>query len=324
MNILFGGKAFEKILPCFDTLLEGHLLSVAASLEDLPQMVKDVEILVTGPMEVSENLLQEAPRLRLVQQWGTGVDMIDMDACTRNGVLVCNVPSRGTGNAEGVAEIAILHLLLLARRYARARENLGKGRLYAPQGISLWGKQATVIGLGNVGQCIVERLTGFGLKVVGVNRTKRGELENLGMTRLYGFDGLEAALKGSRFVLLALELNDATRCFADEAFFGRLERGGFFINVGRAGLVDRKALERALENGTLSGAGLDVFWDEPADPDDHLLFDQRVVVTPHIGGITDVAFQKTTSFVVGNVRRFGSGQKPLSLLNPEAFGRWNP
>ncbi len=319
MNILFGGKAFEKLLPHFRPLLEGHRLYVAASAEELPELVKDAGILVTGPMPVTEELLSGAPGLRLVQQWGVGVETIDVDACSKRGVLVANVPSRGTGNAEGVAEIAVLHMLILARRYAKAVQNIKKKRLYAPQGISLWGKKAVVIGLGNVGQCIVERLGGFGMRISGVNRTRRREHEKLGLDGLYGLDDLKQALDASRFVVLSLELNEATRGFADEEFFSLFPEKSFFVNVGRAGLVERAALERALEKGILAGVGLDVFWDEPADPEDPLLSDPRVEVTPHIGGITDVAFEKITSFVVENIKRVESGKRPQSLLNPRAL-----
>jgi phosphoglycerate dehydrogenase-like enzyme len=319
MNILFGGKAFEKLLPHFRGLLEGHSLFVAADAQDLPGLVKKADVLVTGPMPVTEELLSNARNLRLVQQWGVGVDMIDIGACSKQGVLVCNVPSRGTGNAEGVAEIAILHLLILARRYGKAIQNLKKKRLYSPQGVSLWGKKAVVIGLGNVGQCIVNRLRGFGMRISGVNRTKRPEHEALGLDGLYGFEGMKTALEGSRFVLLALELNEATRGFAGDEFFDCLPKGSFFVNVGRAGLVERPALERALERKILAGAGLDVFWDEPADPYDPLLADPRVVVTPHIGGITDAAFDHITSFVVGNINRIAAGKRPESLLNPESM-----
>jgi phosphoglycerate dehydrogenase-like enzyme len=120
--------------------------------------------------------------------------------------------------------------------------------------------------------------------------------------------------------LLALELNDATRVFAGDEFFSLLSKGSYLINVGRANLVERGALERALDEGILAGAGLDVFWNEPADPGDPLLSDPRVVVTPHIGGITDAAFEKISDFVVENVRRVASGLRPKSLLNPEVLG----
>jgi len=319
MKIVFAGKTFERLLPHFRRLFDGHSLSVAASADELLEMGKDAEILVTGPMSVTEELLAKAPGLRLVQQWGVGVETIDIGACSKRGVLVANVPSRGTGNAEGVAEIAVLHMLILARRYTRAVQNIEKKRLYAPQGVSLWGKKAVVIGLGNVGQCVVERLGGFGMRIVGVNRTRRREHEKLGLDGLYGLDDLERALDASRFVVLALELNEATRNFADAKFFDLLPENSFFVNVGRAGLVERAAFERALEKGILAGAGLDVFWDEPADPEDPLLSDPRVVVTPHIGGVTDVAFEKITSFVVRNIQRVASGRSPESLLNPEAL-----
>ena len=311
MKILFSPGTFERLRHVIDPLLPGHDIEIAEP-ADVPRLIEGVQVLVTGPMDVDEDLLERADSLRLVQQWGVGVERIDLAACASKGVAVCNVPSGGTGNAEGVAEIALMHMLLLARRFGKAGESIRKRRLFSPQGVSLWRKRSCVIGLGGVGRAVTERLKGMGMSITGVNRTNRGGFASIGIDRFFKVEDILSALPGSRFVILALELNESTRNIADEEFFQAMDPDSYIINVGRAELVSRKALEMALGSGRLAGAGLDVFWDEPADPDDPLLENPLVTVTPHIGGLTDEALRGVAGRVAENIGRL---ERTMDLLN---------
>jgi len=312
-KIVFVGNAFKKLLPEVEYIFEGLKVEVCSE-DELLEVLPSVEVMVIGPMRVDDNLLNKAPNLKLIHQWGVGVEKIDLSACAKRGVRVCNVPSRGTGNAEGVGEIAVMLMLLLARRWKRSQENLNKRRLYAPRGTSLWRKTVTIVGLGNVGQCVAQRVKGFGMKVAGVNRKYKPEFESLALDEFYLLKDLPKALSGSNFVVLALELNEETRGMVDDSFFHKMPKSSYLVNVARAELVNRMALENALKEGKLAGVGLDVFWDEPADPEDPLLADQRVVVTPHIGGVTDEAVKEVASFIVQNIKRFYRGEELRSLL----------
>ncbi len=306
MKILFSPETFDKLRWLIEPLMPGHEIHVADPSE-VGDLIAGSDVLVTGPMDVDEGLLEKAPSLKLVHQWGVGVERIDIDACSRRGVAVCNVPSGGTGNAEGVAEIALMHMLVLSRKFFKARESLRKGRLYSPQGVSLWGKKACVVGLGDVGQNIATRLKCMGMSVRGVNRTERDSFNSLGLEGFFPLDRLTEALKGCRFIVLSLELNDDTLNIADYPFFRSMDRGSYLINVGRAELVSRPAFERALESGVIAGAGLDVFWDEPADPGDPLLENPLVTITPHIGGVTDEALKGVARTVAENISRLEKG-----------------
>ncbi len=288
-----------------------------ADLSNLMDRVRKADVLVCGPLDVDEVLLREAPKLRLVHQWGVGVDRIDIDACKRRGIAVCNVPSGGTGNAEGVAEIALMHMLLHSRRYVRCRENIRKRRLFSPQGVSLWKKRACVIGLGNVGRAIVSRLKGMGMEVRGVNRTEREAFRLLELDGFFRLDRAREALPGCRFIVLSLELNEETRGIAGDAFFKALDPGSFLVNVGRAELVSRTVLEESLARGHLAGVGLDVFWDEPADPEDPLLANPLVTLTPHVGGVTDEALVGVARTVAENISRLERGSDLLNRLDRE-------
>lgn len=320
MKILFAPETFEKLRTVIEPLLAGNDIEIAGR-DAVTDRISQAEVLVTGPLDVDEKLLEKAPALRLIQQWGVGVERIDIEACSKRGVAVCNVPSRGTGNAEGVAEIVLMHMLLLARRFSRSQESIRRRRLYSPQGVTLWKKRVCVIGLGNVGQCIVERLKGMGMHITAVNRTRKENLEELGIDRFFSLDDVHQALSGCRFIVLALVLNESTNGIADKNFFRAMDPGSYLINVGRAELVIRKDLELALENEGLSGAGFDVFWNEPADPSDPLLANPLVTVTPHIGGLTDESLLGVARSVAENISRLEKGMDLLDRLNKPAPGR---
>lgn len=322
MKVLFAPETFEKLRPVIESLLAGNDIHIAGR-DEVPDLISQADVLVTGPLDVDEKLLEKGPSLRLIQQWGAGVERIDIEACSKKSVAVCNVPSGGTGNAEGVAEIVLMHMLLLARRFGRSQDSIRRRRLYSPQGVSLWKKRVCVIGLGDVGQSIAERLKGMGMYITAVNRTRKENLKELGIDRFFSLDHVRHALSGCRFVVLALALNERTKGIADKKFFRAMDPGSYLVNVGRAELVCRKDLELALENGKLSGAGFDVFWDEPADPSDSILKNPLVTVTPHIGGLTDESLLGVAASVAENISRLEKGMDLLNCLNKPASGR-NP
>ncbi|HBG14122.1 MAG TPA: glyoxylate reductase [Synergistaceae bacterium] len=315
MKILFFPKTFEKLQGIVGPLLDGHEIEVT-DLSDIKERIRLADVLVTGPLDVDEELIGGASRLRLVHQWGVGVERIDLEACSRRGIAVCNVPSEGTGNAEGVAEIALMHMLLLSRRFERCQESIRKRRLFSPQGVALWKKRACVIGLGSVGRNIVTRLKGMGMNVTGVNRTERESFGTLGLDSFCSLDRLQEALPGCRFVIISLELNEETRGIAGEAFFSSMDPGSYLVNVARAELVSRTALENSLDRGHLAGAGFDVFWDEPADPQDPLLENPSFTLTPHIGGVTDEALMGVARTVADNISRLTRDLELMNRLDP--------
>lgn len=320
MRILFAGKAFARVWNRIEAHFKGHEVRIADD-EELRQNMSWAEVLVVPPMEVNEELLSCAgPDLSLVQQWGTGIEGIDVEACTTRRLPVCNVPSRGTGNAEGVAELAVMLMMLLARRYGRCRENVEKGLLHAPQGVALWKKKACVVGLGNLGQCLVERLKGLGMDVVGVNRSYHEKFDSWGLHRFHSLEDLPSALPGCRFVLLAAAAAPGTKGLFGEAQLAAMDRDAFLINVARASLVDREALTEAMESESIGGVGLDVFWDEPADPSDPLLLSPQVILTPHVGGVTDASLDGVAAFVGENIDRLTRGNIPFSCVNAHLLG----
>ncbi|MBL3592894.1 MAG: glyoxylate reductase [Synergistaceae bacterium] len=309
MRVLFCGKTFAGIADLLREPFAAHETRIG---EDWQDHLPWAEVIVIPPLPVDAALLARAPKLKLIHQWGAGVDHVDFEEIRKSGLAFCNVPSRGTGNAEGVAETALLLALLLARRFFRSQQNLVLGRLYAPQGVAMWRKKAAVVGLGQLGRCLVERLQGLGMDVVGVNRETPADLDGWGALSFFPLRRLHEALAGCRFVFPALALNAETEGLFDAKTLRAMDEGSYLINVARAGLIRREALEAALDAGHLAGAGLDVFWDEPVSPDDPLLARPDVIVTPHIGGVTDGAVAGIASFIGANVDRLAAGKPLLS------------
>ncbi len=318
MKVLFAGSAFDRIKESFLPLFGGLEVRIARD-DEVNEALPWAEVLVTPPRAIGESLLKRAVSLRMIQQWGTGIEGIDLRACSALGITVCNVPSRGRGNAESVAEIALMLMLLLARRFPRAQENLLKiGRVHAPKGITLWKRRACLVGLGGLGHCIAERLLCLGMDVVGVNRTVRPEFQSWGLRSVHPLDELGKAVVGCDFLVLALPLNEDTAGIVDRKILRAIGPKGYLVNVARGGLVVREDLEAALDAGEIAGAGLDVFWLEPPDPNDPLLRRANVVATPHIGGVTDEALSGVANFIRENVERFARGEAPRSKVLPPA------
>jgi phosphoglycerate dehydrogenase-like enzyme len=318
INILFAGKPFERLLNIIEPALKGHEIRVAHDRE-LVDEIGWAEVVILRPIPFGEEQLSAAPRLVLAQQWGVGVEGLDVEACTRHGVMACNVPSRGTGNAEGVAEIAILHMMLQGRRYIRAQEKLKAGKMFTPPGAALWKKRACVIGLGNVGHCVAERLNGLGMEVVGVNRDISADYTDWNLHSIYPLDRITEAVKGCRFVIVCLALGPETAGLINEEVLYSMDRDAFLINVARGPIVERAAFEKALDEKWIAGAGLDVLWDEPPAPEDPVLTDPRITVTPHIGGVTDASMNGVLRFIAENIERVASGRMPDACLNPGPF-----
>jgi phosphoglycerate dehydrogenase-like enzyme len=300
-------------------LLRGELPRdeiLECSPEEVARVAQQVEVLVPLIARVGEEALA-SPRLRLVQQFGAGLDGVSIDAASRHGIYVANVPSAETANADSVAELAILLMLALARRWSRAQENLRVHRVGAPVGTTLMGKTAAIVGFGGIGRVLARRLRGLGVRVVAVSR--RGPREEKGEADLHvAVSALEEVLGQADFVIVATPLNEETRGMIDRRVFASMKRGAFLVNVARGPVVEREALVEALESGRLAGAGLDVFWEEPPDPADPI-FALEVVATPHIGGATDVSLQEIARGVAENVNRLRRGEVPRNCVNASSI-----
>jgi phosphoglycerate dehydrogenase-like enzyme len=250
-----------------------------------------------------------------VQQFGVGLDGVDLEAATAAGVWVARVPSAGTGNAESVAEHALLLMLALSRRLPQAQVALAAGVVGDPPGIALWRKTACIVGLGDIGSALAGRLRACGMRLIAVRRRpEQSGVAALGVERVFGPDGLHEALGQADYVVLCVNYDAASHHLIDRAAFRSMKRGAFVVNVARGGLVDSEALLEALESGQVAGAGLDVFWSEPPDPA-HRIFAHNVIATPHVAGVTDASYDGIARAVAANIDRYANGEAPLYAVN---------
>lgn len=264
------GEGFTTLDPAGDgTLTEAEMA------DWLPR----AEALVAGGEAIPGALLESCPRLRVIARTGVGYDSVDVEAATRQGIVVTTTP--GT-NHESVAEQAFALLLALLRRVALNDRIIRAGgwdrTLVAP----LRGKTMGLAGLGRIGRAMVPRARAFGVTVLAFDPAPPTEFEERHGVRRVDFPTL---LAESDIVSLHMPLIPETRRLFNREVFARMRPGSYLINTARGGVVDEVDLLAALTQGPLAGAGLDVLDPEPPDPANPLLQLPNVVVSPHLAGI---------------------------------------
>jgi D-3-phosphoglycerate dehydrogenase / 2-oxoglutarate reductase len=241
-------------------------------------------LIVRSESRVTSAVLGASPRLRVVARAGVGVDNIDVEAATRHGVLVLNMP---TGNTITTAEHTIALLCALVRHVPQANAALRAGRWERTPfiGVELAGKTLGIVGLGRVGAEVARRALGLALHVVAYDPYIAPEVAD--RLRVALRPTLDDVLTQSDILTLHTSLADETRGLIDARALALLPPGAYVINCARGGIVDEEALLAALESGHIAGAALDVFVDEPVrEPHHPLISHPRVVATPHLGAAT--------------------------------------
>lgn len=271
-------------------------------------------LLPGGKITVDEALLAKAPELKLIVKSGVGFDRIDVDACTRRGIYVANTPLT---NYLSVAEHAMMLMLAAAKRvypisiYLRhtypdfwCRERY--------EGCELWGKTLSVVGLGNIGRRVAELAHAFGMEIVGfdpyANSSQLAEYIRL-------VPSLDDALATADFLTLHVAGGSSTFHMIGEAQLKKMKPNSILINVARGSVVDQQALSQALMDGTIAGAGLDVFETEPIADHNPLMLLENVVATPHCAGNTLDARKRTQTDCLANILDFYTGKPPRFALN---------
>ncbi|GAB6904178.1 SerA2 [Desulfosarcina cetonica] len=316
MNILFAAaeNAWGGIFGSLREKLPTHHLTATGRFAI--DSLAGVDILIPTMCPITRDTLASADRLRLIQQCGSGLEGVDIAAAAEKGIPVANVPTAHSGNADSVAELGIYLMIGLCRDAHGLARSLQARKMGQPRGRALEDQTVGIVGLGGIGQALIRRLKGFGVRMIGIKRHAPQEAQAaLGLDWVGGPDQLPELLGRSDVVFLCLPVTPASTGLMNRQTLACMQPHAFLINLSRGGLVDRDALEWALSSGTIAGAGLDVFWQEPPDPDDPI-FDLNVLATPHIGGSTDRSLQGILAGVVENIRRVEAGQAPLNCARP--------
>jgi D-3-phosphoglycerate dehydrogenase len=264
-------------------------------------------------------LVERCEKLLAVCSAGAGYDVIDVDACTRAGIAVCN--NSGPG-AEAVAEHALGFMLDLAKRITAADRMLRDGPLFdrsVVRGSQLLGKTLGVIGLGAIGGRLVELCAPFSMEVL-VFDPYLDELS--AQARGVRVVTLAELLERSDFVQVTCPLTKETEGLIGRAQFAVMKPTAFFVTTARGRVHDEAALLDALISGGIAGAGLDVFHEEPPRRDNPLLHLENVVATPHTAGITIEAAHDIAVATAAQWRTIFGGGMPPRLLNPDVWPRY--
>ena len=261
---------------------------------------------VTG-VEIGEDVLSRADRLELFACAFAGTDHLPMDALREAGVAVTNA---GGIHAPGIAEQTLANMLVFARNLHEGWRRKRNHEWRHFQSSEFTGSTVTVVGLGSIGQELVQRLQGFEVDTVGVRYTP----EKGGPTdEVIGFDedDLHDALARTDYLALACPLTDTTRGLIDDAAFATLPPHAVVVNAARGGIVDTDALVHALQINSIRGAALDVTDPEPLPADHDLWRLENCLVTPHTGGHTPKHWDRLADIVAENVRRLDAGADEL-------------
>ncbi len=241
-------------------------------------------IVIRSETRLTADLIERAGRLKVIGRAGVGVDNVDVDAATRQGIVVANAPESTVVSA---AEQTIGLLVALARNIPQAHAALKQGRWERSRwsGIELDGKTLAVVGFGRIGQQVARRAVGLGMRVVAFDPFVSEErFRELGVERAATLD---EALAAGDVVTLHSPLTDETRGLIGREAIAKMRDGARLVNAARGALVDEAALEEAISSGKLAGAALDVFSEEPYSGP--LLALDEVVTTPHLAASTDEA-----------------------------------
>lgn len=296
-------RATEQI---FRSLPDGYNIRFA-SRDDAAgaERLRETEILIAALAAVDRDLVAAMPRLRLVQSFGVGTDLFDLDALRERGILVAN--TRGY-NADVVAEHAMMLTLVLSRSFVQPYLDLKQRGEWRGSGNRSWelqSKSLGILGFGRVGRALARKARAFDMRVAAWNRrpgTPRSPQDGV------VFLALEGLLAQTDVLCITAPLTDETRGLIGARELARLKPGAVLINVGRGPIVDQDALIAAVQAGDLRGAGLDVTDPEPLPARHPLLQVDNIVVTPHCAGSSTDTRARGRRVVYENIDRYLRGQ----------------
>lgn len=320
MDVLVTAKLSEEVLG---PLLAEHQVAVnpydhPMSREDLLKGVKNVDGLLCMIMDhIDQEVIDAAPRLKMIANYGVGYDNIDVQAASSRGIWVSNTPGV---LVDATADLTMALMLAVARRVVEGdhivrAEQWKAWSPYVFLGVDVSGKTLGIIGLGQIGRAVAVRAKGFGMTILYYNRHRIdiNDEEKLGVR----YASLDELLSKSDFVSLHVSLNPQSRRLIGMDQLRMMKRSAFLINVSRGPVVHEGALVEALEQGIISGAGLDVYENEP-QVSSGLKKLTNVVLLPHIGSATIETRTRMGNKAVENLLNGLRGDLPQNCLNPDA------
>lgn len=276
------------------------------------ERVQGATVVVTKEMKVPGKIIRQFPdSVKMICEAGTGYNNIDLDAVREKGIMLCNIP---TYSSERVAHTGIMMMLNLASEMQKQIRMLAEGnhdnfhKHLMVKHVELNGKTLGLIGYGNIAKEMSKVAQALGMRVIVSTRTPREDSEGV------HFTDFDTVLRESDFLSLNCPLNETTRHMINKAALDKMKSSAYIINTARGALIDEKALIRALQEGVIAGAGLDVQEVEPLDENSPLFTMDSVIITPHMGWRGLETRRRLIDLLRENIKAFAKGQ-PINRVD---------
>lgn len=283
---------------------------------NLLDVLKEADAVIASTEAYSRDILEHLTKLRIIARWGVGYDSIDLEAATELGIVVTFTPEF---IPEAVADLVFGLMIALARKLVDTALSMREGKWEPKVGVSVWGKTLGIIGCGRIGIAVARRALGFGMRVLGYDIVRKQEALSIGVE----FVSLDELLMASDFVSINVPLSDSTIGMIGERELRLMKPSAFLINTSRGLVVDELALLKALREGWIAGAALDVYSVEPLPSDHPLRKMPNCICTPHIGTHDSDTARLVSELAVDCVISALKGEIPKHVVNEDVLKRGN-
>ncbi len=276
---------------------------------------KDAEILVTNKTVLSADILKKLPKLKYISTLATGYNVIDTEYARKKGITVSNIPAYST---DGVAQLVFALILELTNHVALHNDSVKKGDWCKSEHFCYWktpiteiaNKTLGIIGFGKIGSAVAQIANAFSMKVIAYSPNTRS-YNGFGSV---DFVSLDEVKKQSDIISLHCPLTKQTENLVDYSFLSEMKKTALLINTSRGPVINEADLKKALDNGIIAGAGVDVLSSEPAKADNPLLSCDKCLITPHIAWASFEARSRLMNIFKSNIEGFING-KPINVVN---------
>lgn len=279
-----------------------------------PGFIEEADYIITTNVQVTKEVIDAAPNLKLIARAGVGFDNVDIGYAREKGI---DVTIAQAANAASVAELVILLMLDCYRKVYLLDVSTKSGKWeswkYRHESFELAGKTIGILGAGTIGKEVAKRLSSFNVKIIYYNRKRLKEPEERELNMTY--HDLEVFLKLADMVTVHVPLAEGTKGLIGKKELAMMKDSAFIINTSRGPIIDEEALIWALDNKEIAGAALDVFTKNPPEKNSKLLSMPNVIATPHIAGATIDAYKRIFAISVENIQRKEQGEAPLFVVN---------
>lgn len=287
--------------------------------EEVIAKIKDADIIVVNMVKMTESIISKLEKCRLIIRHGIGYDNVDVAACTKYGIQFAYQPEYCK---EDVAEHAIALIFACARKVVRSRKTLDESSQSGQWNFSglfpifrLDGKTLGILGTGRIGSRVFRKLRTFGFKIIAcdpyLKEHRKRELEDQGLV----YVDKETLFKEADFITVHTPLNDETKHIVNAQTLALMKPTAYIVNTARGPMVDFVALAQAVKNGTIAGAGIDVFDIEPPDPNFELFGLDNVILTPHIGWASEEAGWEIRESILNDILAAAEGKSARCVVN---------